>query len=267
MPTLDGEQYVGSFLQNVPFIRDVENRVDKGELQRWQTNYWSLSVVASVMYLILLYLGKRYMKYREPCVLQKPLFLWNVGLAVFSILGTLSSAPNLLHLLYRKGFIVSSCRAMLYDNSSLLLWSVLFALSKIVEFGDTFFLVVRKSPLQFLHWYHHITVLMYSWYGLGMRAANAHWFGSMNYAVHSLMYSYFAVRAAGWRVPMLISKAITFMQIAQMLMGLAVNLAVYAAFSSGQDCDVTYTYFYVGIFIYGSYTLLFTYFFYTKYVR
>ena len=267
MPTLDGERYIGSLLQNVPFIGDIEKRVAVAEVKRWQTDYWTFSIVASVIYLVLLYVGKRYMEHREPYVLQKPLLLWNVGLAVFSVLGTLSCVPNLLHLFYKKGFVVSSCRTMMYDNSSILLWTLLFSLSKIVEFGDTFFLVVKKSQIQFLHWYHHATVLMYSWYGLGTQQANTLWFGGMNYAVHSLMYSYFAVRSAGKRVPNLVSKAITVLQIAQMFMGLVVNLAVYTAFRSGQECDVSFTFVYIGMFIYATYAILFVQFFYTKYIR
>ena len=33
-----------------------------------------------------------------------------------------------------------------------------FAISKLVEYGDTVFLVLRKRPVTFLHWFHHTTV-------------------------------------------------------------------------------------------------------------
>lgn len=42
-------------------------------------------------------------------------------------------------------------------------WSTMFVLSKVPELGDTLFIVLRKQPLIFLHWYHHATVLVYSW--------------------------------------------------------------------------------------------------------
>lgn len=35
---------------------------------------------------------------------------------------------------------------------------------QVVELGDTLFIVMRKRPLIFLHWYHHVTVLVFSWH-------------------------------------------------------------------------------------------------------
>lgn len=41
-------------------------------------------------------------------------------------------------------------------------WSFLFAVSKVIELGDTLFIVLRKKPLIFLHYYHHVAVLVYT---------------------------------------------------------------------------------------------------------
>ena len=43
--------------------------------------------------------------------------------------------------------------------------------------------------------YHHVTVLVYSWYSFTEYASSSRWFVFMNYAVHSTMYSYYACRA------------------------------------------------------------------------
>ena len=105
-------------------------------------------------------------------------------------------------------------------------WASVFVLSKVPELGDTFFILLRKQPLIFLHWrvrldhpyvpsfsliyctysndcddmishfrYHHMTVLMYSFFCWSEYTASSRWFIVMNYIVHSVMYSYYACKA------------------------------------------------------------------------
>ena len=58
--------------------------------------YWVVSVYCSIIYMILIYLGRQWMKNRAPFSLRKPLILWNTGLAIFSFCGTTAVLPNLL---------------------------------------------------------------------------------------------------------------------------------------------------------------------------
>ena len=62
--------------------------------------------------------------------------------------------------------------------------------------------------------------------------APARWFVSMNYVVHSAMYSYYALKAMHYRVPRFISMVITAAQLAQMVAGCAVNLWAYQVSTS-----------------------------------
>lgn len=72
-------------------------------------------------------------------------------------------------------------------------WIYLFILSKVPELGDTVFLVMRKSNLIFLHWFHHFLTHINSWMAWGYVHEVGGSFAVMNFGVHSLMYTYFAL--------------------------------------------------------------------------
>lgn len=44
--------------------------------------------------------------------------------------------------------------------------------------------------------YHHVTVCIYCWFAHGAYDPSSRWFCTMNYLVHSLMYSYYALRVS-----------------------------------------------------------------------
>lgn len=141
----------------------------------------------------------------------------------------------------------------------------MFALSKLPELGDTIFVVLRKQPLIFLHWYHHITVLLYTWYAYKEYTSSARWFIVMNYCVHSLMYSYYALRAMGFFPPRFIMMLITSLQITQMVIGCLVNYWSYVYLTNNQACHITYLNIKLSTCMYFSYFILFAQFFYKAY--
>ena len=126
--------------------------------------------------------------------------------------------------------------------------------------------MLRKQRLIFLHWYHHITVLLYSWYSYKDQVAGGGWFMTMNYGVHSLMYTYYAARAAGLRVPRPLAILITTTQILQMAMGLAVLGLVYRWMHEVR-CPTQVDNVAWGSLMYLSYLVLFASFFYNSYLR
>lgn len=127
-------------------------------------------------------------------------------------------------------------------------------------------MVLRKQKLLFLHWYHHITVLLYSWYSYKDMVAGGGWFMTMNYTVHALMYSYYAARAASLRVPRPLAVLITGAQIIQMAMGVVVSGLVYRWMQRG-DCHSRLDNVGWAALMYLSYLLLFCNFFYQTYLR
>ena len=86
---------------------------------------------------------------------------WNVFLAVFSLCGSVRTAPHLYRVLSEDS--TTPCvrpRATGTSTVPSALWVALFIFSKLPELLDTFFLVLQKKRVIFLGWFHHATVML-----------------------------------------------------------------------------------------------------------
>lgn len=226
--------------------------------------FWYVPPSACSLYLLFTVLGKRWMSTRRPYNLRGLLAIWNLGLAVFSTMGFLTVAPELVRHAFRDlSDSICHTRIQLYPMMSF--WSLLFVFSKVVEFGDTFFIIARKTQLSFLHWYHHVTVCLLSWHSLAIASAPAHWYCAMNFGVHSVMYSYYLLKAVGIRVVSFVAQSITVLQLMQFFAGFAVTLAAAWFYYSGRPCSTNRNEVIAALLIYGSYFVLFVNFFYQRY--
>ncbi|XP_064458316.1 very long chain fatty acid elongase 6-like isoform X1 [Ornithodoros turicata] len=250
---------------NYSFEFEFEANFNKDQNRRWMNQNWHTSVYWVGLYMLLIFGGQAYMAGRPAFTLRRPLQVWNALLAVFSIVGACRTLPELMHVLREFGFFHSVCNNSYieYDRVSGF-WTWMFVLSKVPELGDTIFIILRKRELIFLHWYHHITVLMFSWYFYQQHIAPARWYVVMNYVVHSIMYSYFALCSFRVRLPRAISLVITTLQIMQMMMGAYVTAL---GLRSGQSCAISEHTAWLAIYMYTSYFVLFALFFYGSYLK
>ena len=198
--------------------------------------------------------------------------VWSLLLATFSICGFSIAGLHHLTYFYNHGWKGSVCDPVLVERQ-MGLWSFLFCFSKCPELIDTYFIVLRKQKLIFLHWYHHITVFTYCWFSYSYMTNPQQWFITMNYCVHSIMYLYYAVRASSiYRPPIWVNMFITSLQLLQMVIGVYVNVYVFVnmKFTPGWYCDgkieTTNVYVYTAFAMYASYFFLFANFFYSSYI-
>lgn len=250
------------------FERLFESREYVDSISHYMKDKWKLSFVFAGVYLLFVVVGRWFMSTRQKFEIRKPLIAWNILLAVFSIIGSIRVWPEFLHAVFDRGIVYSVCDAS-YAYSITGFWAFLFCMSKLPELVDTVFIVLRKQELIFLHYYHHATVLIYCWFSYKEHAASGRWFMCMNYVVHSLMYSYYALKAMRIRVPLFVSKLITFLQIAQMFFGCYVNWIAYQTkLNSPQTyCHISDDNIFYSFLMYLSYFLLFFQFFLDAYVK
>jgi len=200
---------------------------------------------------------------------------WNFGLALFSLAGALVTVPELLlgseGGLLTRGFYASVCtHASNYGCGPVGFFVCLFIYSKFAELVDTLLLLLRKSPVILLHWYHHASVLLYCWHSYASRIGTGLWYASMNYCVHSLMYFYFGLTQCGKngrKFAKRFSMLVTILQLVQMVVGITVTVASAVYHYQGEPCYVSLANSVIGLLMYLSYFVLFAKLFNDHYVK
>ena len=195
---------------------------------------------------------------RPPFELRRPLAVWSCCLAIFSIAGALRTWTELLQVVARGGLYQAVCTpSFITEDRVAGLWTYLFVLSKVMELFDTAFIVLRKQKLIFLHWYHHVTVMWMCFYSYIDVSASCRLFMVMNYTVHSVMYTYYTMKAMKVRVPRALAMLTTSLQLLQMVLGGLITGLVHHYKVSGVSCAVSWEQNRVSFLIYFSYFCLF----------
>ncbi|XP_067130296.1 very long chain fatty acid elongase 6-like [Centruroides vittatus] len=233
----------------------------------WNQKLWPYTIYWSAVYLLVIFSLQNYMKSRPSFQLRGPLVCWNILLALFSICGTIRMLTGLGTLIKEFGFTYSVCNiSFAKKHHPVSIWIYLFTWSKLFEFGDTLFIVLRKQNLIFLHWYHHIATLIFTWYNAANEVSTGYWFCTMNLFVHSFMYTYYAMKAMKINVPRFIAMLVTMMQITQMFLGCFITFWAVVNFYSGEYCEQTENTLSLAVFLYVTYVLLFCRLFYALYI-
>lgn len=244
------------------FITDYRPK----ESLKWVKQNWTVTFYLSIVYLIVIFSIRYLMRDRKPFELKLPLTLWNFALTIFSALGTYHTLPDLTDTVVNESFYSSACKATRNSHIQYYIW--LFALSKVFEFGDTLFIVLRKRPLIPLHYIHHCFTLMFTWYAYGHNISLGRWFVTMNYSVHSFMYLYYTLKAQNVKISRWISMSLTTMQIVQMVLGIACCTRVlWSNLISRTYCECDSYVAFAGLLLYSTFFYMFTSFFYNAYLR
>lgn len=238
------------------FIVPIESSLTYDEHRQILIDRPWFPLVAVGLYLAMIFAGPKLMLNRPAYSVNQALVMWNMGLAIFSLCATFRITSTLFHQFHRSHDSRTFICFNDYDRVSGF-WASLFLYSKVLEFGDTVFLILKKKEIPFLHWYHHTTVFLFCWIGFVTKSSFAAHFGSVNVAVHSLMYTYFALHAAGFRIPKVVSTALLVIQLMQMVIGLVIVYLTHSYLHSGSGCNSTDLVTICAALMYASYLFLF----------
>ncbi|XP_077994822.1 very long chain fatty acid elongase 4-like [Glandiceps talaboti] len=218
-----------------------------------------------VLYLLIVWLGPKYMENREPMKLKYPMIIYN-----FFIMGlSLHIWTQCIYHMYMASYDFT-CTPVRYTNDiheisiAAALWWYYF--SKSLEMLDTVFFILRKknNQLSFLHVYHHSTMFLLWWIGVRWVAGGQSTVGaSINCFVHIIMYFYYGMSAFGPRFQKLLwwKKYLTILQLVQFVIGIA-----HAVQSLYFGCDFPEWMHYALIGYATSFIVLFTNFYFHAYI-
>uniref|UniRef100_A0A0N5AXM5 Elongation of very long chain fatty acids protein n=1 Tax=Syphacia muris TaxID=451379 RepID=A0A0N5AXM5_9BILA len=236
-------------------------------MAEWTVEHMTFIFQICVAYLLIVFGGQWAMKHRQPFELRILLAFWNAFLAISSIFEVSQTLPELYNIIQTHGFTASYCKLNNYENGTIGFATFVFVFSKIPELFDTVFLVLRKRQVVFLHWFHHLLTLLYSFWSLAFFAAFNRWAIAMNCFIHSTLYSYYFLRSLKIHVPGLIAKTITALQILQFIADLAILAASYnLVYINKVQCDFDVDVFKIGTIMNSFYLILFINFFLKSYI-
>jgi len=230
------------------------------------------SFMITLGYLAVVYVGQKWMKDRpafDGTAMAGVLAVWNFTFSIFSGFATYRLLPELFGSLRNTGFIGSYCENGDYYTDPLTgYWGWMFVMSKAPELGDTVFLILRKRPVIFLHWYHHALTFLYAQITYGETQAWCRWSLALNLIVHTIMYFYFGMQALKVKAPRYVAKFITTIQILQFIINCYIfsHLVWIKSTNSVPNCNASWNVLSLGAVMYLSYLYLFAQFFYNSYI-
>mmetsp|Transcript_8412 Transcript_8412/g.35176 ORF Transcript_8412/g.35176 Transcript_8412/m.35176 type:complete len:311 (-) Transcript_8412:32-964(-) len=208
-----------------------------------------------------------------PIFMRKVAAMWNLFLSVISFFMLMGVGLPFGSDILRRGLKESVCDVNHWHFNSgakgCVFWAYIFALSKYAELFDTVFLLLRQRPVPFLHWWHHTTVLLFTWFAEYYHMSAGYVFICVNAFVHCFMYFYYFLSEMGRRPGKSVAMAITVIQITQMFVGIfTVGSAMYWYYVENLNCSnsAPQAMFISGIIMYGSYLFLFVRFFINRYI-
>jgi len=119
---------------------------------------------------------------------------------------------------YRRRGLSLVCNRHDLAEDGLAFVNHVFYLSKVLDFADTVFMIVKSNwrQVSFLHVYHHTTIFLFYW--LNAQAnydADIYLTIVLNGTIHFVMYGYYFATAFNVSVPNIIKKSITRLQLFQ----------------------------------------------------
>ncbi|KAF6215937.1 hypothetical protein GE061_000274 [Apolygus lucorum] len=157
------------------------------------------TLLYTVIYLTIVGIGPRVMEKRKPFHLNWCLVPYNLAMSLLNLYIGIELLIASTKLKY--SYVCQPVKHSNHEEEMRIVNAVWwYYFSKLLEFCDTFFFILRKKEKQltFLHVYHHSTMFSLWWIGIKWVPSGSTFLPAMvNSFIHVLMYAYYGLSALG----------------------------------------------------------------------
>ena len=227
---------------------------------------WTAIAGLLIFYVMIIMIIPKYFRGKRGLNLRHPSILYNTFMCLFSLYGATTLSMQAVHVLSNYTFYDTVCSCGYFFKYPTVIATFFFSWSKPIELIDTFILVFRAKTPIFLHWYHHVSVVIISMNNYVNPQPTGLWCGTMNYTVHFLMYGYYAIMlTSAKKLVASFSIAITTLQLLQMVFAFVMHCYILGQILKGGTCDATIGSIVMTGFVYLTYGFLFAKYFVDRY--
>ncbi|KYM98310.1 PREDICTED: elongation of very long chain fatty acids protein 4-like [Cyphomyrmex costatus] len=186
------------------------------------------TLIYTMLYLFIVWMGPKVMKKRKAFKLTWALVPYNLAMACLNAYIAIQLFVASTRLRY--SYVCQPIRHITRPDELQIAHAVWwYYFSKLLEFCDTFFFILRKkdNQLSFLHVYHHSTMFSLWWIGIKWVPSGSTFLPAMvNSFIHVLMYSYYGLAALGPSVTKYLwwKKYLTILQLIQFTTALILGI-------------------------------------------
>ncbi|KAL6435978.1 hypothetical protein ACFW04_005661 [Cataglyphis niger] len=186
------------------------------------------TLIYTLLYLLIVWAGPKVMKKRKAFKLTWALVPYNLAMACLNAYIAIQLFVASTRLRY--SYVCQPIRHITRPDELQIAHAVWwYYFSKLLEFCDTFFFILRKkdNQLSFLHVYHHSTMFSLWWIGIKWVPSGSTFLPAMvNSFIHVLMYSYYGLAALGPSVAKYLwwKKYLTILQLIQFTSALILGI-------------------------------------------
>lgn len=246
-------------------VKAFQEWADYTDTWRWYPNETFFSgtytpFITSAIYLVFVLSLQAFMKNKKAVKPWRIMLVHNIFLCLGSLAMFSGMMWELIRIYFRDGAFALYCDSMKQFNSRLCWWTYIFLFSKVYEFLDTIFLVLKKKHVRFLHIYHHAITLYVVWVCLNDKAPFGWILEITNSFIHIWMYAYYAMATFGYQPWW--KNYLTIFQILQFVLDLTGLVAwAYGVYVVGYKCDGTFYSFFLTSFVLITFLILFIHFY------